>query len=200
MESQVSTPAEPASDGEAEPWPAGPGVAPGAEPEGPLGILLVDDHVENLAALKAVLEPLVNRLVTADSGEQALRALLREEIAVILLDVRMAGMDGLETARIIRGRPRTRHIPIIFLTAQASEIEEIALAYATGAVAYVIKPFEPEILRAKVSVFVELSRERSARVRQSRARAEAEAVARTVRTLQISPTGHPPISRRAGSP
>ena len=163
-----------------------PPVLPNAEPEEPpVGILLVDDHRENLAALRAVLEPLGERLVTADSGEQALRALLREDIAVILLDVRMAGLDGLQTARIIRGRPRTRHIPIIFLTAQVSDVEEIALAYATGAVDYVIKPFEPEILRAKVSVFVELSRERSERVRQSRARAEAEAVARTVRTLQI---------------
>jgi serine phosphatase RsbU (regulator of sigma subunit)/CheY-like chemotaxis protein/anti-sigma regulatory factor (Ser/Thr protein kinase) len=151
----------------------------------PVGILLVDDHKENLSALRAVLEPLGERLVTAESGEQALRALLREEIAVILLDVRMAGLDGLQTARIIRARPRTRHIPIIFLTAQVSEVEEIALAYASGAVDYVIKPFEPEILRAKVSVFVELSRERGERVRQSRARAEAEAVARTVRTLQI---------------
>ena len=150
-----------------------------------VGILLVDDHRENLAALKAVLEPLGERLVTAESGEQALRALLREDIAVILLDVRMAGLDGLQTARIIRARPRTRHIPIIFLTAQVSEVEEIAMAYASGAVDYVIKPFEPEILRAKVSVFVELSRERGERVRQSRARAEAEAVARTVRTLQI---------------
>ena len=132
-----------------------------------------------------MLEPLGERLVTAESGEQALRALLREEIAVILLDVRMAGLDGLETARIVRSRPATRRIPIIFLTAQASDVEEIALAYATGAVDYVIKPFEPEILRAKVSVFVELNRERSERVRQSHARAEAEAVARTVRTLQI---------------
>ncbi len=156
---------------------------PGEEEQ--VGILLVDDHRENLAALKAVLEPLGERLVTAESGEQALRALLREDIAVILLDVRMAGLDGLQTARIIRARPRTRHIPIIFLTAQVSEVEEIAMAYASGAVDYVIKPFEPEILRAKVSVFVELSRERGERVRQSRARAEAEAVARTVRTLQI---------------
>jgi serine phosphatase RsbU (regulator of sigma subunit)/CheY-like chemotaxis protein/anti-sigma regulatory factor (Ser/Thr protein kinase) len=167
-----------------------PALAPPAVPdvpaeEPPVGILLVDDHRENLAALRAVLEPLGERLVTAESGEQALRALLREDIAVILLDVRMAGLDGLQTARIIRGRPRTRHIPIIFLTAQVSDVEEIALAYATGAVDYVIKPFEPEILRAKVSVFVELSRERGERVRQPRARAEAEAVARTVRTLQI---------------
>jgi serine phosphatase RsbU (regulator of sigma subunit)/DNA-binding response OmpR family regulator/anti-sigma regulatory factor (Ser/Thr protein kinase) len=183
--SQVSPPPAPAPDGESEPSTEGSRVPSAAEQERPLAILLVDDHRENLAALKAVLEPLGEHLVTADSGEQALRALLREEIAVILLDVRMPGMDGLEIARIIRGRPRTRHIPIIFLTAQASEIEEVALAYATGAVDYVIKPFEPEILRAKVSVFVELSRERTERVRQSRARAEAEAVARTVRTLQI---------------
>ena len=149
------------------------------------GVLLVDDHRENLVALHAVLEPLGERLVSADSGEQALRVLLREEIAVVLLDVRMAGLDGLATARIIRSRQRTRHIPIIFLTAQESDVGEIAAAYATGAVDYVIKPFEPEILRAKVAVFTELSRERAERVRQSRARAEAETVARTVRTLQI---------------
>ena len=184
MESHVSSDPVTGADGEERPLEPPP-AAPDAPGERPLGILLVDDHRENLAALNAVLEPLGERLVTAESGEQALRALLREDIAVILLDVRMAGMDGLETARIIRARPRTRHIPIIFLTAQASEIEEIALAYATGAVDYVIKPFEPEILRAKVAVFVELSRERGERVRQSRARAEAEAVARTVRTLQI---------------
>jgi serine phosphatase RsbU (regulator of sigma subunit)/CheY-like chemotaxis protein/anti-sigma regulatory factor (Ser/Thr protein kinase) len=163
---------------------AGPGPeAP--EHEAPVSILLVDDHRENLTALRAVLEPLGERLICAESGEQALRVLLHEEIALILLDVRMAEVDGLETARIIRARPGTRHIPIIFLTAQASEVGEIALAYATGAVDYVIKPFEPEILRAKVAVFVELYRERSERVRQSRARAEAEAVARTIRTLQI---------------
>ncbi|HWF33745.1 MAG TPA: response regulator, partial [Solirubrobacteraceae bacterium] len=154
-------------------------------PEQRAGVLLVDDSPENLTALEAVLEPLGERLVSAQSGEQALRALLREEVAVILLDVRMAGMDGVETARIIRSRPRTRHIPIIFLTAQASDVEEIALAYATGAVDYVVKPFEPDVLRAKVSAFVELSRERAERVRQSRARAQAEAVAATVRKLQI---------------
>ncbi len=104
---------------------------------------------------------------------------------MILLDVRMAGLSGLETARLIRARPATRHIPIIFMTAQASDVEEIALAYASGGVDYVIKPFEPEILRAKVGVFVELHRERGERVRQSHARAEAEAVARTIRTLQV---------------
>ena len=148
-------------------------------------ILLVDDNRENLAALQAVLEPLGEPLVLAESGEQALRALLHIECSVILLDVRMAGMDGLQTARIIRSRPGTRHIPIIFMTAQSSELEEITRAYESGAVDYVVKPFEPEILRAKVGVFVELHRERAERVRESRARAEAEAVARAVRTLQI---------------
>ena len=154
-------------------------------PDDPVAILLVDDHRENLIALEAVLEPLGERLVSAQSGEQALRALLHEDVAVILLDVRMPEMDGLETARIIRSRPSTRHIPIIFLTAQASDVEDIALAYATGAVDYVVKPFETDVLRAKVSVFAALSRERAERVRQSRARAQAETVAATVRKLQI---------------
>jgi serine phosphatase RsbU (regulator of sigma subunit)/CheY-like chemotaxis protein/anti-sigma regulatory factor (Ser/Thr protein kinase) len=147
-------------------------------------ILLVDDHRESLAALRAVLEPLGEPLVLAESGEQALRALLHTECSLILLDVRMAGLDGLQTARIIRSRAATRHIPIIFMTAQASELDDVALAYESGAVDYVVKPFEPEILRAKVAVFVELHRERGERVRESRARAEAEAVARAVRTLQ----------------
>ena len=148
-------------------------------------ILLVDDHRESLAALRAVLEPLGEPLELADSGEQALRALLHIECSVILLDVRMAGMDGLQTARIIRSRPGTRHIPIIFMTAQSSELEQITRAYESGAVDYVVKPFEPEILRAKVGVFVQLHHERAERVRESRARAEAEAVARAVHTLQI---------------
>jgi serine phosphatase RsbU (regulator of sigma subunit)/CheY-like chemotaxis protein/anti-sigma regulatory factor (Ser/Thr protein kinase) len=148
-------------------------------------VLLVDDNRENLAALQAVLEPLGEPLILAESGEQALRALLHTECSVILLDVRMATMDGLQTARIIRSRPATRHIPIIFMTAQSSELDEITQAYASGAVDYVVKPFEPEILRAKVGVFVELHRERVERVRESRGRAEAEAVARAVRTLQI---------------
>jgi serine phosphatase RsbU (regulator of sigma subunit)/DNA-binding response OmpR family regulator/anti-sigma regulatory factor (Ser/Thr protein kinase) len=148
-------------------------------------ILLVDDHRESLAALHAVLEPLGEPLVLAESGEQALRALLHIECSLILLDVRMAGMDGLQTARIIRSRPGTRHIPIIFMTAGSGELEEITRAYESGAVDYVVKPFEPEILRAKAGVFVQLHRERAERVRESRARAEAEAVARAVRTLQI---------------
>src|ERR1700722_1401052 len=92
-------------------------------------ILLVDDHRESLTALQAVLGPLGEPLTLAESGEQALRALLHIECSVILLDVRMAGMDGLQTARIIRSPPGPRHIPIIFMTAQSSELDEITKAY-----------------------------------------------------------------------
>lgn len=156
---------------------AGAPVTPGT-------VLVVDDQRENLAALEAVLEPLGESVITAESGEQALRVLLHHEVAVILLDIRMPGLDGVQTARFIRSRPATRHIPIIFLTASVSDADQIELAYATGAVDFVIKPFEPSILRAKVASFVALSRERAERLRQSRARARAEAAARAVRTLQ----------------
>jgi serine phosphatase RsbU (regulator of sigma subunit)/DNA-binding response OmpR family regulator/anti-sigma regulatory factor (Ser/Thr protein kinase) len=161
-----------------------PFVGEPSAPPAPGTILLVDDHRENLAALEAVLEPLGEPVIAVESGEQALRVLLRHEVAVILLDMRMAGLDGVETARIIRSRAATRHIPIIFLTAVVSDADQIELAYATGAVDYVIKPFEPAILRAKVAAFVALSRERAERLRQSHARARAEAAARAVRTLQ----------------
>jgi serine phosphatase RsbU (regulator of sigma subunit) len=143
-------------------------------------ILLVDDNDDGLRALQAVLEPLGQRLVAARSGEDALRRLLREEFAVILLDVRMPGLDGLETARYINGRARTRHIPIIFLTAHSRDVEQVFHAYAAGAVDYVVKPFDPDVLRSKVAVFVELQRERGERVREARARAEAEAIASTL--------------------
>ncbi len=143
-------------------------------------ILLVDDNEDGLRALQAVLEPLGQRLVTARSGEDALRRLLHEEYAVILLDVRMPGLDGLETARYINARARTRHIPIVFLTGHAQDVEQIFSAYAAGAVDYVVKPVDPDVLRSKVAVFVELQRERGERVRQARARAEAEAIASTL--------------------
>jgi serine phosphatase RsbU (regulator of sigma subunit)/CheY-like chemotaxis protein/anti-sigma regulatory factor (Ser/Thr protein kinase) len=161
--------------------------ASSAGPTGqPAGILIVDDHPENLVALTAVLESLGERVVCAGSGDEALRVLLREQFAVILLDVRMGGLDGLQTAQLIRTRPRTRDIPIIFLTAESTDVAEIARAYeTTGAVDYLVKPFEPEILRAKVSVLVALTNERAERWRQARARAEAEASTRTIRTLQI---------------
>ncbi len=119
-------------------------------------VLLVDDHDENLLALQAVLEPLGCRLTKARSGEEALKALLQDEFAVILLDVQMPGLDGFETAELIRGRERTRAIPIIFVTAISKEPHHVFRGYGTGAVDYIFKPYEPVVLRSKVEVFVEL--------------------------------------------
>jgi signal transduction histidine kinase len=119
-------------------------------------VLLVDDRPDNLLAVRAVLEPLGLDLVEAASGEEALRHLLAGEFALIILDVQMPVLDGFETARLIRGRERTRYVPIIFLTAISGEPEHYQRGYESGAVDYVYKPFEPEILRAKVSVFSEL--------------------------------------------
>ena len=119
-------------------------------------ILLVDDRRENLVALEAILSSLNQTLVTVQSGEEALKALLVDEFAVLLLDVVMPGMDGFETASHIKRRPKTRDVPIIFLTAASAEPDHAFRGYAAGAVDYISKPFDPWVLRAKVAVFVEL--------------------------------------------
>ena len=119
-------------------------------------VLLVDDRPDNLLALQAVLEPLDLHLTTATSGEEALRRLLSEDFSLIVLDVQMPGLDGFGTARLIKLREKTRHIPIIFLTAISGTEEHHLEGYASGAIDYVYKPFEPAILRAKVSALVEL--------------------------------------------
>ncbi|WP_084955740.1 response regulator [Thermoactinospora rubra] len=119
-------------------------------------ILLVDDREENLIALEAILSSLDLVPVRARSGEEALKALLSQDFALILLDVRMPGMDGFETAAHIKRRERTRNIPIIFLTVVDSAPDYAFRGYAAGAVDYLTKPFDPWVLRAKVSVFVEL--------------------------------------------
>jgi diguanylate cyclase (GGDEF)-like protein len=121
-----------------------------------LRVLVVDDEPLGLAAIEAVLAPLAD-VETALSGPAALEALARDEFACVLLDVNMPGMDGFETARLIKQRPGSRHVPIIFLTGRLGE-EEVRRGYALGAVDYLLKPFEPEILQAKVAVFVDLAR------------------------------------------
>ncbi|MEA2187413.1 MAG: hypothetical protein QOK16_2424 [Solirubrobacteraceae bacterium] len=118
-------------------------------------ILLVDDHEENLLALEAVLEPTGCRLVSARSGDEALRALLKDDFAVILLDVQMPGLDGFETAELIRSRERSRLVPIIFVTAISKEPHHVFRGYEAGAVDYLFKPLDPVVLRSKVEVFVE---------------------------------------------
>ena len=118
--------------------------------------LLVDDRRDNLMALEAILQGLPVQPVGANSGEEALKHLLVEDFALILLDAQMPEMDGFETARHIKRRERTRHVPIIFLTAADRDAQLALRGYAVGAVDYLAKPFDPWVLRAKVSVFVEL--------------------------------------------
>jgi PAS domain S-box-containing protein len=119
-------------------------------------LLLVDDRPENLLALSAILEPLNCNLVQAQSGLEALKHLLKHEFALILLDVQMPGMDGFETATIIKQREKTRTVPIIFVTALSKEHQYVFKGYSAGAVDYISKPFDADILRSKVDVFVEL--------------------------------------------
>jgi CheY-like chemotaxis protein len=119
-------------------------------------ILLVDDRPENLLALEAILSSLNQILVRASSGEEALRALLKDEYALILLDVQMPGMDGFETAAQIKARSRTKDVPIIFLTAVDTDEHHAYRGYAAGGADYITKPFDPWVLRAKVQVFVDL--------------------------------------------
>lgn len=144
----------------------------------PANILLVDDRPENLAALEAVLEDLGQTLVRATDGRQALRLLLEREFAVILLDVQMPEMDGIATATLIRDRAATQHTPIIFITAHDQRDREVDRGYALGAVDYIMKPIKPDILRAKIGVFIELFR-KNHQIRELNARLEQRVLERT---------------------
>ncbi len=119
-------------------------------------VLAVDDRRENLLALEAILQGLPVEVVGVTSGDEALKRLLVEDYAVILLDALMPGMDGFETADHIKRRQRTRHIPIVFLTAVDTDSHLAFRGYQAGAVDYITKPFDPWVLRAKVAVFVDL--------------------------------------------
>jgi two-component system, sensor histidine kinase and response regulator len=132
-----------------------------------VNILLVDDRRENLVALEAILEKLEQNLIKVTSGSEALKFLLKNDAAVILLDVDMPHMDGFQTAELIRQRDKTRHTPIIFLTAINKSDVHVSQGYALGGVDYIFKPFVPEVLRSKVSAFVEVFRQRQEIQRQS---------------------------------
>ncbi|MBP2300942.1 response regulator [Azospirillum picis] len=132
--------------------------APPRPDKADVAILIVDDDPRNLFAVRETLEELGAQLVLARSGEEALKQLLRQDFALILLDVHMPGMDGYETAEMIRMREKSRHIPIIFLTAINKDETHIFRGYATGAVDYMFKPVDPHILKCKVQVFVDLYR------------------------------------------
>lgn len=122
----------------------------------PIHILLVDDRPENLLALEAVLDSEQYTLVKATSGEEALRYLLKYDFAVIVLDVQMPGMDGIETARLIKARDKTKDIPIIFISANSKEAEHLFAGYSAGAIDYMVKPFIPQILKSKIEGFVDM--------------------------------------------
>ncbi|HMG72249.1 MAG TPA: response regulator [Pyrinomonadaceae bacterium] len=122
----------------------------------PINILMVDDSATNLLALESILRMPDRNLVRASSGEDALRYLLDNDVAVVLLDVYMPGIDGLETAELIRSREKSRDIPIIFLTANSTGVSHLSRGYSLGAVDYIVKPVDADILRSKVAVFVEL--------------------------------------------
>jgi two-component system, sensor histidine kinase and response regulator len=148
-----------------------------------VNILLVDDEPKGLLALEAILEPLGQKLLTARSGHEAVRHLLAHDFALILLDIQMPDLDGFQTAALIRERERNRHTPIIFLTASDESEAQMFRGYAVGAVDYVFKPLQPDILRSKVSVFVDLARTTELMRRQA---AELEAANKDLESFSYS--------------
>src|SRR5688572_27239477 len=125
-------------------------------------ILIVDDHPENLLALEAILQPTGHTLVRANSGTEALKAVLKEEFALILMDVAMPDLDGYQTVELIRGRERSKYTPVIYMTANFKSDTHVYRGYSVGAVDYLFKPFVPDVLLSKVAVFVELFTKRQA--------------------------------------
>ena len=137
-------------------------------------VLLVDDRPENLVALQAILEPLGHDLVLAGSGDEALRQLLLHDVSAILLDVQMPGLDGFETAELSKRRARTQDVPIVFLTAISRDEGQVFRGYRTGAIDYLLKPFDPEILRSKVAALIGLHEKAEALRLQEEALRERE--------------------------
>ena len=132
-----------------------------------INILMVDDLKENLIALEAVLSSPRYRLVTARSGEEALKCILKQDFAVILLDVQMPGLNGFETAKLIKARKKSKNIPIIFITAISQDMEHVLHGYSVGAIDYIFKPFNPETLRKKVEQFAEIYKTHTESLKQS---------------------------------
>ncbi len=149
-----------------------------------VNILLVDDQPANLVALEAMLQGLGQNLIRAESGREALKWLLTHEFAVILLDVKMPDMDGFETASLIRQRDKSRHTPIIFLTAADKSHTQAVRGYSVGAVDYLVKPVVPEFVRSKVAVFVELAKKTELLRRQTQMLRASEQAARQLAAEQ----------------
>ncbi|MEA2723136.1 MAG: two-component system, sensor histidine kinase and response regulator [Gemmatimonadales bacterium] len=155
-----------------------PGIPASPPIDDRVNILLVDDQPANLVALEAMLQGLGQNLIKAESGREALKWLLTHEFAVILLDVKMPEMDGFETATLIRERDKSRHTPILFLTAADKSSDHAVRGYAVGAVDYLVKPVVPEFVRSKVAVFVELAKKSELLRQQTQLLVESEQAAR----------------------
>src|SRR5258706_4429626 len=148
-------------------------------------ILIVDDEPKNLVAAREIMDGPDRRLVLARSGAEALRHLLHNDFALILLDIQMPDMDGFEACELIRNRARSQRTPVIFMTGVYDDIRSVARGYALGAVDYVVKPVSLDILRAKVAVFVELASKRTELAAQIEQRESAEhALSRTNEDLE----------------
>lgn len=151
-----------------------------------VNLLLVDDRPANLLSMQAILDRPDYDVVIARSGAEALNAVLRQEFALILLDVAMPGMDGFEVASMIKEREQSKQIPILFVTASVYEMEHIFTRFTVGPVDFLRKPVDPRALRAKVAVFVQLFRQRK----------EIEALSRRLRALEHREQGGPATSKR----
>jgi signal transduction histidine kinase len=147
--------------------------------ESQANVLIVDDDRKALLAMQELLQSSEYRIVLANSGDEALRCVLREEFAVILLDARMPEIDGFAAAKLIRERPRSRHTPIIFLTGAYQDPSSMFRGYEAGAVDYIVKPLAPEVLKSKIAVFVELYNKNAALMREVAERKRAEEHLRT---------------------
>lgn len=128
--------------------------------ENKINILIVDDRPENLLSMESLIESPELNIVRASSGNESLGLMLDYEFAIVLLDVQMPGMDGFETAELMRGSEKTKHVPIIFVTALSKDQKYVFRGYESGAVDYIFKPLEPEILKSKVKVFCEIYRQK----------------------------------------
>jgi signal transduction histidine kinase len=197
-----------------EPSPSKVAASAPAIDGGPCDLLVVDDKPENLSAIRVALGELDYHLVEAQSGREALRRLLQQDFALILMDVQMPAMSGFETARLIRARERSRHVPIIFITAFGPDEAEMLEAYELGAVDFLMKPIQPQVLRAKASVFVELERrteqvrrqaeqirahvlqERESALAEQRARLEARALEQRLEEQRIHASELESLNRR----
>src|SRR5579883_100473 len=146
------------ADAEAADGPAVPAAAAVPDEDVKIDILLVDDLPEKLLAVESILAPLNQNLIRAKSGREALRLILQRDVSLIILDINMPGMDGFETATLIRQRKSSAHTPIIFVTSFSTADTEVYRGYSLGAVDYLFTPIMPEVLRSKVSVFIELER------------------------------------------